>query len=165
MVRKFSLSLLVVCFGLTPIDSLRSQTEGRVFLPTDDVIGIWEFNDLEVDVFEPVPDGIIIPDLSGNGLDATVVDNFGSDLIAQEGDFNFGENFGIERAGGGGAARITIEDDDDAFEFDVEQDFTFEMYVTRAEVTGGATWGILGGTIHTRTTIDDGLDGNADGSE
>ncbi len=151
MVRKCSMSLLVVCFGLTLVDSLRAQPEGRIFLPIDDVIGIWEFNDLDVDILEPILDDTIIPDLSGNGLDAVVVDNLGGDLVAQEGDLNFGENTGIERAGGGGAARVTIEDDDDAFEFDEQQDFTFEMYVTRAEVVGGAQWGILGGTWHSRT--------------
>ncbi len=135
---------------------------GRIFLPTPATIGIWEFNDLDVDIDEPLPTGMIIPDLSGNGLDATVEANDGQMLAARDGDLVFDDNTACGKVLGG-AARIVINDDD-AFEMGPDDDFSIELYVIRDEQPGGENWGYLAGTAHSRNLVDDNLDPIADGA-
>ena len=118
------------------LGGIQPAPEGRIFLATPETVGIWEFNDLDVDFLEPLPDGTVVPDLSGNDLDAVVEANEAGELVAIDGDLDFGENSASERTFGG-AARIVINEDDNAFEMGAEQDFSFELYVTRAEEVGG----------------------------
>ena len=60
--------------------------EEPVTLP--ETVGIWEFNNLPDVPGTPLPDGTVIPDVSGNGLDATVEANVMNALAHGEGDGN-----------------------------------------------------------------------------
>lgn len=149
--------------GLCLCAPMVSAQEGRVFRKTPDTIGIWEFNDLPGASGDPLPNDTVIPDLSGNGLDARVLDNGGGSLVHGDGDDCFGENGSVRRAGAAGAARVSV-DDPTPFEFGPDQDFTFELYVQRDEVFGAENWGILAGTWHSRTVLDDTADPVANGA-
>jgi hypothetical protein len=141
--------------------------DGRIFRSTPETVAIWEFNDLGVDVDTVLPDGTVIPDLSGNGLDAEVERNGGGEIALVAGDEVFdGDNPNTAggRIGGFSNSNIAVNDDGGAFEMDENQDFAIELYVRRAEVTNGENWGILAGTWHSRTLINDALDPNADGA-
>ncbi|HVR74999.1 MAG TPA: hypothetical protein VMT52_11730 [Planctomycetota bacterium] len=130
-----------------------------VFHNTEDTIVRFEFNDIpDVEYGSPIPTGTVVTDLSGNGLDGVVEANDTGDLVLNAGnpiyDSPPGSNPEVDRTGGG-AARIAINDDGDAFEMGPETDFSVELYVNRETVTGGANWGILAGTWHSRNLLDD----------
>ncbi|HLU49846.1 MAG TPA: hypothetical protein VK116_17230, partial [Planctomycetota bacterium] len=137
--------------------------EGRIFRKTPDTIGIWEFNDIPGAPGEGLPDDTIIADLSGNGLDARVMANGDGTIAAGEGDDCFGTNTGLDRVGAGFMSRVTVEDDE-AFQFGPDEDFSFELYVQRDEAIGGENWGILAGTWHSRTVLDDAVDPTVNGA-
>ena len=58
-------------------------------------------------VDEPLPTGTTIPDLSGNGLDATVEENDSGALVVGEGDANFDDNTTASKVAGSGAGTNT----------------------------------------------------------
>ncbi|MGH9362063.1 MAG: hypothetical protein ACRD2T_09110, partial [Thermoanaerobaculia bacterium] len=159
----------LVVLGLTS-PPLRAQAfEGRIFFPTPETVVLYEFN-FPADIFDgtPLTDGTVVPDFSGNGLDATVEAN-GTDLVPSPGDPIFetvpGGNRELRRAGNAnGAARLAINDDQDLFEMLPEDDFSMELYINRETTTDPVKWGILAGTWHSRTTADDTLDPNAQGA-
>src|SRR2546425_4317223 len=134
---------------------------GRVFLPTPSTVAIYEFNGLsDVPDGGPLPTGEIIPDLSGNGLDATTEGNNSGDLSLNTGDPNFnvppGSNRECQRqVFNTHQARLAVNNDNDAFEMTMDDSFSVELYVNRETVTGSANWGILAGTWHSRNVLDD----------
>src|SRR5690606_26105570 len=136
---------------------------GRVFLPTTDTIALWEFNDLGGVLGEALLNDTIIEDLSGNGLDATVEANDGGSLVVGEGDARFDENTAARKAVGGGG-RVVVNDDGQVFEMDETQDFSIELFVRRDEVVSGENWGILAGTWHSRSVLDDGQNPDTEGA-
>jgi hypothetical protein len=137
---------------------------GRIFRATPDTIGLWEFNDLELQLDEALPNDLVVPDLSGNGLDATVEANDGGQLALKPGDARFGdENTSAGKVSGGGA-RVVVNNDGDAFEMGPDQSFSIELYVRREVETGTQNWGILAGTWHSRTQLVDGGDPIANGA-
>lgn len=149
-------SLALVCGA----GSLHGQvTDGRVFLPTPDTISIFEFNSLPGVDGDPIPTGTVVPDLSGNGLDATVEGTLPGDLVVNPGDFAFDDPAGSNRecqrtAAGGSQMRVAVNNDRDAYEMEPEDSFTIELYVNRDGDNPG-NWGILAGTWHSRNLIDD----------
>jgi hypothetical protein len=168
-------ALVVVCAAVVA-PHVGAQDPGRVFRRTCETVGLWELNEIEALVpGDPIPTGTVIPDLSGNGLDAVVLDNDSGDVVLGAGDPLYNVPAGEEvdpdfrntTAGkrfAQGRPRITVPDDGDAFEMTETDDFSLELYVRREEVVGGQTWGILAGTWHSRTLIDDMDNGNVDGA-
>ncbi|MBN1443399.1 MAG: hypothetical protein JXA90_11880, partial [Planctomycetes bacterium] len=162
-------AVLVLCWG----GLLSGQSiEGRIFLPTEDTLAIWEMNDLPGSFGDVVPSGTLVPDLSGHGLDAVVEANSNT-LVAGEGDDAFhvppGDpstqpNTTVSRVNGTAPPRLAVNSDGGVFEFTETDDFTVELYVRRAEAVGGEQWGILAGTWHSRTLIDDGGNPDTDGA-
>ncbi|MBI4601844.1 MAG: hypothetical protein HY721_07770 [Planctomycetes bacterium] len=134
---------------------------GRIFFPVPETVGIWEFNELQgILDGEAIPEGTLIPDLTGQGLDATVEVNGGGDLKAGAGDPSFddppGSNRECQRTGfSSHAVRVAVNDDADLFEMAPSDDFSIELYVNRETVVGSANWGILAGTWHSRNLLDD----------
>ena len=175
-------TFLVALVWLFPAGGLSAGgDEGRVFSPTCETVGIWEFNrvaqlvdgalvDAGLVEGDTVPDGSLIEDLSGNGLHGTVEGNGSGALVVGSGDPEYGTNGQINRTQGGGPARVAINDDGGAFEMSETQDFSIELYVEREDVPPAADWGILAGTWHSRNLVDtdgDGVDdgeGNVDGA-
>ncbi len=129
-----------------------AQAQGRVFLPVPDTIAIYEFNGLTDETF---PNGTVIPDVSGNGLDAVVEGNGVKDLAGGEGDPDYGlSNREAQRIGfAARSAAIAVNDDKDAFEMDETESFSMELYVNHEDLGFPVTtgdWGILAGTWHSR---------------
>ena len=149
---------LALSFGLAPVGA----QEGRVFNSTPETVAIWEFNELGV-VGEALPDGLVVPDLSGNGLQAVVQSNGAGSLVVGEGDDLFGENQAARRSGDAFAARLEVEDHR-PFEMGVDQSFSFELYIRRDEEVSSRNWGLLAGTWHSRTLLDDSGDPTMDGA-
>ena len=144
--------------------SARAQ-EGRVFFGTPETVVLYEFNGLtDFPDGSPLVDGTVIPDFSGNGLNATVESNQ-TDITIDIGDPNFGANREARRtAQNNGGSRIAINDDQDVFEMLPEDDFSLELYVNREPVANEAKWGLLAGTWHSRALADDTLDPNLQGA-
>ncbi len=84
------LGVLAAVFVLGSVAPSRAQ-DNRIFLCTPETIATWEFNDLGVEFLEALPDGTVIPDLSGNGLDATVEANASGSIAVGDADLNFDE--------------------------------------------------------------------------
>ncbi len=142
--------------------NVQPAPEGRVFLSTPETIAIWEMNDLGLLLDEPLPNDLVIEDVSGNGLDAVVEANDALELAIGEGDPRYDPSTTVNKLAAG-TARVVVNDED-AFQFSETEDFTVELYVRRAEQVGTANWGILAGTWHSRTLLDDGGDLIADGA-
>ena len=157
------LGILAAVFVIGAVEPSRAQ-DNRIFLCTPETIATWEFNDLGVEFLEALPNGTVIPDLSGNGLDATVEANESGSIAAGDADLNFDDNTSVARVGGTSQARVAVNNDNNAFEFGPDDDFSVELYVFRDEQPGTQNWGILAGTWHSRTLLDDGLDPVADGA-
>jgi hypothetical protein len=159
MRRKTFPAVIVLCGGFVAAAMGLNAQEGRVFLPTTETIAIYEFNGLSaLPDGTPIPTGTTIPDLSGNGLTATVEGNESSDLTVNAGDPNFGvENRECRRPqfAGPHTPRVAVNDDADAFEMDVDESFSIELYVNRETTEGSANWGILAGTWHSRNVLTD----------
>ncbi len=165
--RFGSVLVVAIVLALVPCATAFGQGfEGRVFFPTPETVALWEFNGF-TDLLDgtPLPDGTIVPDLSGNALDATVEAN-GTDLSIAPGDLNFtDQNRELHRGGNAnGGARLGVNDDQDLFEMPPEQDFTLELYINREVLDDPTKWGILAGTWHSRTTDDDAKDPNTQGA-
>ena len=159
-----------LCLATTMTVYGQEGCPGRVFLNTPEAIAIWEFNEALVDLDEgqPIPNGTVFSDLSGNGLDATMEGNDAGDLVVGLGADEFDEgdgNFEIRRVqSSANEANVIVLDDDDAFEMPADQSFSIELYVNREDVPPGANWGILIGTWVSRNTLDDGADHNVEGA-
>jgi hypothetical protein len=158
--------VVLLSISTGPADLIAQGVEGRIFFPTPDTVGLWEFNGFP-DLIDgtPLAEGTIVPDLSGNGLDATVEGNV-SDLTIAPGDPNFSaDNREVNRgANANGSARLAVNDDQDLFEMAPDQDFSLELYLNREGVAEPVKWGILAGTWHSRATADDTLDPNTQGA-
>jgi hypothetical protein len=136
-------------------------TNSVVFFNTANTLVHFEFNDGfdALNNGDPVPTGTIIEDLSPNALDAVVESNDGGNITVNSGalvyDNPAGANRELRRQTDGNDPRIAINDDGNLFEMTETSDFSVELYVSRETVDGGANWGILAGTWHSRNTIDD----------
>jgi hypothetical protein len=160
---RVSAGVLLVLTFLMVGGELHSQ-EGRIFRITPDTRAIWEFNDSDSPLGIALADGAVIPDLSGNGNDAFVKNN-GSGAMQPGGGSELCEgDFSVTRANEAGAAHVATNGDGSAFEFGEDESFSIELYVVREEVTGNANWGILAGTWHSRTLINDTEDPIANGA-
>jgi PKD repeat protein len=162
-------SLLAFAVVCACVAQLRAQ-DNRIFRTTPETVAIWEFNDLAGDVGVALPNGAVIPDLSGNGRDALVKGNNSGAMVKGEnldrelfcGDDDL--DFAIRRANGNGGAHAATNGDGSAFEFAADQDFSVELFVVRDETPGTQNWGILAGTWHSRTLLDDGGNTDNDGA-
>jgi len=157
-----------VDISVVPVPNINPTPAGRIFLETDETIGIWEFNDLPGEPGDNLDDGTIVEDLAGAGLDAIVEGNFaeeGLDASVQvgAGDSGFGETNLAARKQVQAPGRLAV-DDAESFEFGPTDNFSVELYVTRDDITGGENWGVLAGTWHSRTLLDDGADPIANGA-
>ncbi len=134
---------------------------GQVFGPTPETVALYEFNEFtDLPDGTALPEGAIVPDLSGLGHDATVDLNGPGDLVVGPGDTLFDDGVGANRecqrqGFGNNNPKIVVNEDDDAFEMQSTDDFSIELYVNREIVDGGANWGILAGTWHSRNLLDD----------
>ena len=145
------------------LDGIAPSPPGRIFMETDDAIAIWEFNFPDQAMDDLLTEDILIEDFAGNGLDAVVEANEGGELIVGDGDPGFDENQSVSKSFAG-LGRVVVNEDDDQFEFSEDQDFSIELYLNRAEVLGGANWGVLAGTWHSRSLLDDTQDQIANGA-
>ncbi|MCZ6792176.1 MAG: hypothetical protein O7J95_01020, partial [Planctomycetota bacterium] len=148
--RRASITLSALVGLLLSGNALLGQcTDGRVFLSTPETIGIWEMNNLPVLAGEVLVDGTVVPDLSGNGLDAVVEGNASNNLVVGEGDPVYDTanttNTTVVKSGGGGPPRLVVNDDT-AFQFTEADDWSVELYIRRDETAGNQSWGLLAGT-------------------
>ena len=148
---------LVVC------GELYSQ-DGRIFRITPDTRAVWEFNDFDSPPGIPLADGTAIPDLSGNGNDAFVKNNSSGAMQPGNGSELCEGDSSVSRTNEAGAAHVATNGDGSAFEFGEDESFSIELYVIREEVTGNANWGILAGTWHSRSLVNDTEDPIANGA-
>ena len=144
-------------------------TAAAVFAPTPDTIAVWSLDNIASEVTGAATNGAMVPDLSGNGLHATIEGNENGDLTVAVGDGRYaapGLANGRIRRGLFTAhqARIAVNNDQNAFEMGANDDFTLELYVEREALAPGANWGILAGTWHSRNLIDDAGDPNIAGA-
>lgn len=160
MVRRLGF-LFGVLFPLAPAMLLAQGSPGRIFYPTPETVSIFEFNELtDVPDGGAVPEGTVIPDHSGLGHNAVVESNAAGDLTIGPGDEAFDNPAGSNRECKRGVftahqVRVAVNDDEDAFEMGIDDDFTVELYVNRESVDSGVNWGILAGTWHSRNLLDD----------
>jgi len=151
-----SAALLVSTGGL-----LAQGDAGRIFFPTPETVGIWEFNEFpDLVDGDAIPEGTLIPDLTGTGHDASVEVNGAGDLRVGPGDPFFddppGANRECERRGfGNPSLRVAVNEDNNDFEMEPTDDFTVELYINRETVDDPTNWGILAGTWHSRNVLDD----------
>ncbi len=120
---------------------------GRIFLPFPETIAIYEFNSCGEG---PLADGAAIPDLSGNGLNATVIDNAAGTLCIGTGDVRFGaENREVRKVNNQSYNARIVVTDPEAFEMEPTQSFTVEVYIHHEDLgfdPNVGNWGILFGT-------------------
>ena len=160
--RTITCSLLVL-FCLVLCGELYSQ-DGRIFRVTPDTRAIWEFNSFDAPPGIPLADGTTIPDLSGNGNDAFVKNNSSGAMQPGDGSELCEGDFSVTRTNEAAAGHVATNGDGSAFEFGEDESFTIELYVVREETTGNANWGILAGTWHSRSLINDTEDPIANGA-
>ena len=163
-------SSLLACVAIcTTVTNLYAQ-DNRIFRTTPETVAIWEFNDVPGATGDALPDGAVVPDLSGNGHDV-IVKNNGSGAVVNglnpDRELFCGDDdpdLTIRRAGGNGGAHAATDGDGSAFEFAEDEDFSVELFVVRDENPGGQNWGILAGTWHSRTLLDDSGNPTEDGA-
>lgn len=142
---------LVLCFLVSCSVTFCQAQEGRIFLPYPDTLAIYEFNGLPLG---PMANDTMIPDLSGNGLTAQVLDNDQDVMELGAGAPEFTEeNLEARRVNTSSRmARIVVPDDNDAFEMDDTESFTVEAYIHHEDGADPnfTDWGILFGTWSSR---------------
>jgi hypothetical protein len=121
----------------------------QVFHTTDATLLHLEMNGLEPILPGETGDIRTVPDLSGNGLDAVIVDPFGASFQVEGGAPHLASNEALAYTGGGSGPRGEVRDDGGAFEFGVDEDFSFEIYVRPADSDEPA-WGDVAGTFRAR---------------
>jgi len=158
MRETLAAGMTILALAWAPI----AMAADRVFCRTAETVAVWEFNELP----DPgLPAGAIVPDLSGNNLDAVVEYNNGQ-FVAREGDPNYsGIEFSNDEVGlsqANQAARLVVRESK-PFDMDETQDFSVELYVNVENMAGG-DWGILAGTWHSRNLIQDTGNTDVDGA-
>ncbi len=141
---------------------------GRVFNPTPETVGIWDFDLAPTPPGTAPGDGTVLRDRSGRGRHATIRGNGGGALQIGDGDRRFDAtgrpNRALRRANVDSHVARAVVDDAAPFEMGPTDSFSVELYVDRVDVPPAANWGILAGTWHSRNLADDQGDANTAGA-